>query len=100
MGLKNLNCSITVFAFDCRAVFARITINPKLVHLVEELKEKLTDFRFSLILFNDVQESVFTLDEWKADWTLAQVYDVSLQIMQIFVRLSLKASNLSSFKFV
>ena len=46
------------------------------MHLVEELQEKVTDFRFSIILFNDVQESVFTLDEWKNDWTLAQVYEV------------------------
>ena len=46
------------------------------VHLVEELQEKIQDFRFSLVLFNDIQETVMTLDEWKPEWTLAEVYQV------------------------
>ena len=45
-----------------------------IVHLIEELKEKVNDFRFSLVLFNDIQETVVSLEDWKSEWTLAEVY--------------------------
>lgn len=46
-----------------------------LIHLVEELKEKVVDFRFSLVMFNEISETVISLDEWKPEWTLGQIYD-------------------------
>ena len=41
-------------------------------------KEKVYDFRFGLTMFNEISDDVFTLEDWKPEWTLAEVYEVNL----------------------
>ena len=44
-------------------------------------KEKVYDFRFGLTMFNEISDDVFTLEDWKPEWTLAEVYEVKILII-------------------
>ena len=77
---KNYTCPVdVVLAIDvCHCDNNRwVKTIEFVVHLVEELKEKIADFRFSIVLFNDVQDTLISLDEWRGEWTLAEVYEVN-----------------------
>jgi hypothetical protein len=75
---KKITCPVdVVVALDvCHCDNSRwIKTIEFVTHLTEEFKERVDDFRLSVVLFNEVSEIAFSLSDWNPAWTLEEIYN-------------------------
>ncbi len=74
---KKITCPVdVVVALDvCHCDNSRwIKTIEFVTHLTEEFKERVDDFRLSVVLFNEISEIAFSLSDWDPTWTLEDIY--------------------------